>query len=915
MKPIQDPSTLQAVKARIKAAKAKKIRTLGTKKTGLKKKSLGLAKPKTSAKEFTFSDDPKDWIPEDDDEDEIDETDDANLTPDEDDEEPVKPTKKGKGDKEANEYDDPSAIPISKLPWNEVTSFDNSAVFGGKDGEGGFLCLEELEGVDVEVVESLGGGKMIKFKSVSGELDKKVSKRAKPDVPFSKEESAKFINIDDFDESKEKPKPKEKPVPPQVKPVPAPTETEKPLNKRERAALKHLQAKAAAAGLPIPTTLPERLSNSKPVTTPTEPKESEAEVLDAPQTFAKSPHSEHVSSQIHAAWNKYRLHPAVLRGLSDLDFANPTDIQVKSLGAALDVTRKGNGGPSGRDVIGAAATGSGKTLAFGLPVIQFLAKRDEAEGVVVEKKDAADEDDLEDEKEAVVNTGEKKERVLRPCTALIMTPTRELAMQVTEHLKAVGKYTSAKIVPIVGGMSLQKQRRVLSHSPDIIVATPGRLWELAENDEMIRTSLKCIRFLILDEADRMLEQGHFRDLESILNAISLNREDEGAQIPNESFTKPKSRQTFVFSATLLPNPSTLSKKLASKKPEKVHAKGKGPATNLTEFLARLELNPHPEGPLYIQALTKTLMATGLTEARVEVLDEDKDAAVYYLLTRYPNGRTIVFVNSIDMVRRLCPVLQVCKIDAIGLHSEMQQRQRLRNLDKFRSSTGTVLIATDVAARGLDIPSVEHVIHFHLPRTTDLYVHRSGRTARAMKEGMSVALVGPAEVGVYKKICHALGKEDGIVEFPMDRGILALIKSRLALAKKIEAAEHKTDKAKHDKDWMKKAAEECDIILDDSDEDEEVAHRKKKITREGVTPKKSGTNEADLVSMKAKLAEMLAKPILPMGVSAAYVTSNANRNFASEMIASEKSDETIWKGNKKTRAVDDVNAKKKKQRVL
>ncbi|KAI8845103.1 P-loop containing nucleoside triphosphate hydrolase protein [Chytriomyces cf. hyalinus JEL632] len=689
---------------------------------------------------------------------------------------------------------DPLAVPVQKLKWREVDQASSSPFFRNAAGKEGFLCLEELDGVDVEVVKSASGAKMIKFKAT---VDSN-AKPANPEVPFSAEETAQnYTHIDEFDESKVKkakaPATKIEPsaekkdakkkeavveadvAEPAAKSVPeseskpatlVERDPSKPLNKRERAALKRAQSASSE-------------STDIIADTKLETKQIPESQLN-PLTFSKSPHSNHISQPIHAAWSKFRLHPAILRALSDLDFATPTDIQIKSLNAALDTTRKGAGALSGRDVIGAAATGSGKTLAFGLPVIQELARRDE--------------------------------RITRPCTALIMTPTRELAQQVVEHLRAVAKYSSAKIVPIFGGMSLHKQRRMLSHSPDVIVATPGRLWELASEDDSLRASLKCIKFLILDEADRMLESNHFRDLESILNAISLNRQDDAA---HETFKPPSKRQTFVFSATLLDNPSTLSKKLSSKQPERAPSKKhKGPATNLKEFLARLELNP--EGPLYIQALTKTLMAAGLTEARIEVLDEDKDAAVYYLLTRYPNGRTIVFVNSIDSVRRLCPVLKVCGVDAVALHSEMQQRQRLKFLDRFRASPSTVLIATDVAARGLDIPSVEHVIHFHLPRSADLYVHRSGRTARAMKEGMSVALVGPSEVGLYKKICHALGKgeEKSEILFPLDLSILAAIKGRLALAKKIESAEHRNEKQKHDKDWMRKTAEEADIILDE-----------------------------------------------------------------------------------------------------
>ncbi|KAJ3389639.1 ATP-dependent RNA helicase [Chytriomyces hyalinus] len=838
---------------------------------------------------------------------------------------------------------DPLAVPVQKLKWREVDQASSSSFFRNAAGKEGFLCLEELDGVDVEVVKSASGAKMIKFKAT---VDSN-AKPANPEVPFSAEETAQnYTHIDEFDESKVKkaktpatkiepstekkdakkkeavveadaPEPTAKSVPESESKPATPVERDpsKPLNKRERAALKRAQS-ASSESTDI-------IADAKLET------KQIPELQLNPLTFSKSPHSNHISQPIHAAWSKFRLHPAILRALSDLDFANPTDIQIKSLNAALDTTRKGAGALSGRDVIGAAATGSGKTLAFGLPVIQELARRDVVEGVVIQGKtvpegkadgeadmegDGADESDEEDaEVNKPFNNGEKKERITRPCTALIMTPTRELAQQVVEHLRAVAKYTSAKIVPIFGGMSLHKQRRMLSHSPDVIVATPGRLWELASEDDSLRSSLKCIKFLILDEADRMLESNHFRDLESILNAISLNRQDDAA---HEFFKPPSKRQTFVFSATLLDNPSTLSKKLSSKQPERAPSKKhKGPATNLKEFLARLELNP--DGPLYIQALTKTLMAAGLTEARIEVLDEDKDAAVYYLLTRYPNGRTIVFVNSIDSVRRLCPVLKVCGVDAVALHSEMQQRQRLKFLDRFRASPSTVLIATDVAARGLDIPSVEHVIHFHLPRSADLYVHRSGRTARAMKEGMSVALVGPSEVGLYKKICHALGKgKDEIlmmlIEFPLDLSILAAIKGRLALAKKIESAEHRNEKQKHDKDWMKKTAEEADIILDDSSEDEEVAHKKKKITSK---PAATRDGSLSLAQMKAQFAEMLAKPLLPTGMSSSYITSNVKRDFADVMLETENSDSAkIIKGARASRAVDDVKASKKARLV-
>ena len=130
--------------------------------------------------------------------------------------------------------------------------------------------------------------------------------------------------------------------------------------------------------------------------------------------------------------------------------------------------------------------------------------------------------------------------------------------------------------------------------------------------------------------------------------------------------------------------------------------------------------------------------------------------LYYLLCRYP-ARTIVFVNSIDAIRRLVPILTLLQVKAIGLHAEMQQKQRLSHLEKFKSTPNSVLIASDVAARGLDIPNVNQVIHYQVPRAADIYIHRSGRTARAESEGASIILCGAEEVESFKKICHALGK--------------------------------------------------------------------------------------------------------------------------------------------------------------
>ncbi|KAJ3027192.1 ATP-dependent RNA helicase, partial [Rhizophlyctis rosea] len=357
-------------------------------------------------------------------------------------------------------------------------------------------------------------------------------------------------------------------------------------------------------------------------------------------------------------------------------FTTPTEIQSKS----LPVTLAGD-----HDLIGAAETGSGKTFAFGLPILQHLAARAPQKG----KEDLG-------------------------CTGLILAPTRELAIQVTDHLNRVAKFMRVKIVSIVGGMSEQKQKRLLSSRPDVVVATPGRLWELAREDQDVISRLRKISFLAIDEADRMLESGHFKDLDHILDAISLRRRDT-----DESSKKVSKRRTFIFSATLIQDGRL---KMRLNKPMKF----KGGAPTFDDLLKRLEFQD-PK-PVYIDVTSTSVMATSLVETQIECLHTDKDAFLYYILTRYP-GRTLVFVNSIDAIRRLVPVLGLVGVKAYGLHAEMQQRMRLKNLDRFRDSPDAVLIASDVAARGLDIPNVEHVVHYQLPRTAELYVHRSGRTAR------------------------------------------------------------------------------------------------------------------------------------------------------------------------------------------
>ncbi|KAJ3330325.1 ATP-dependent RNA helicase [Blyttiomyces sp. JEL0837] len=866
-------------------------------------------------------------------------------------------------------YNDPDALPMDKLEWKEVEVPQGMFLApSDKDGPGGFLCLEELDGVEVDIVEGMSGGKMVKFKkskkakaTPKAKAPKDHRKAANPEAPLPESETAHFIHVDDFDEKlivKETAKGKKA----SKEPVTAPTgeadnadvemadaevtigdssekerqvvkrapdgELVEPTRRERKASKKDAAVKAVAAAQQSKAALEEARAKMEEAQV-----SMDTEMGDDGQTKQqqdKKKHHQHENDIDPSiiAWKPFRLRPVLLRAIQERGFLQPTEIQVLALRAALDTTRRGNGVSSGKDIVGAAATGSGKTLAFGIPILQAIAIRDEEEGYVPREEEpevevqgegeggdgeGMNEDEVEKDEEAngEADVGEDEEEKdsgdiepaataakkstwkprLRPCLAVILTPTRELAMQVTDHLKAISKYTSARIASIVGGMSAEKQRRVLSKHPDIIVATPGRLWELASEDDTILQSLRCVKYFILDEADRMLESGHFKDLDNIMRAISLKRTDDNVANLNPVFLPPATRQTFVFSATLTDD-ANISAKLVSKKKQNPKQKNK---QTITDILNRLELN---DAPIHINALTSNMLAEGLIETRVDCLAEDKDAVLYYILLKYP-GRTVVFVNSIDSVRRLVPVLGMMGVQAFGLHAEMQQRQRLKNLDRFRENSSTVLVASDVAARGLDIPAVEHVVHYQLPRTAELYIHRSGRTARANKEGLSVMLCGPAEVQVYKKICFALGKTDGLPEFPVDRSILSALRSRLSLAKKIEAEEHKLRKDKSEKDWFRKAAEEADIELDMSDfeSDDDSKKPKKRNNREDEKTK------AKLASLRAELNVLLQTPLLPSGVTSKYITSGAEREFAETVIKGDGN--KILPGHRQQKAVQDV----------
>ncbi|XP_044182801.1 ATP-dependent RNA helicase ddx24-like [Acropora millepora] len=525
------------------------------------------------------------------------------------------------------------------------------------------------------------------------------------------------------------------------------------------------------------------------------------------------------------AWESLGVPTEIQQSLSEQGFTSPTPIQMLSLPPAIFHCQ---------DIIGAAETGSGKTLAFGIPLLtHILNKKSKQDNELV--KDAPT---TEEKNESLISDKAKK-----PFLALIMTPTRELALQVTNHLKQAAKHTSVEIVAVVGGMAPQKQQRLLHKHPEIIVATPGRLWDLISEKEEHVSQLDQLRFLVIDEADRMVEQGHFQELASILDLIHISGDSE-----NEEEKQPKKTlQKFIFSATL-----TLPKSFRQKGRERTISKG----DVLVSLMDKVGLQKN--SCKVIDVTNKRGTVETLTETKILCSIEEKDLYLYYFLCRYP-GRTLVFSNTVDCVRRLGSLFRLLNFDPWVLHASMQQRQRLKNLDRFKSNARGLLLATDVAARGLDIPSVEHVIHYQVPKDPDLYIHRSGRTARASREGLSVVLVAPQEAGSYKKIMKSLNSGNELNSFPVDVAFMSSIKKRITLAKKVDKEEFKFRRKKSRNDWVLSSAKAMDIEVDEDllEDLGDVQERKQQ--------------QGKLKQMKA--FKFVKAPLIPLGFSGKYPTKS------------------------------------------
>ncbi|TIB71565.1 hypothetical protein E3Q23_02218 [Wallemia mellicola] len=491
----------------------------------------------------------------------------------------------------------------------------------------------------------------------------------------------------------------------------------------------------------------------------------------------------------------------------------------------------------------------------------------------------------------VIVEGEIPEESL---AALVLCPTRELALQVAGELKKFAPRVQdisrrVNVATVVGGMSIQKQKRQLQYA-NIVVATPGRLWEVLLDDGTLAKRAIRSQFLVIDEADRMIEAGHFEEMDKILRMTQRTSKSSTAAFQDEfesteiglpeEVPATDDMQTMVFSATLSKD---LQQNLKRKRKAGSGKKKQEVKSSLDDLLMRLDFRDLEPSIIDLSPVNKVVST--LEEARVDCLSTDKDLYLYYFLLRYP-GKTLVFVSSIDAIRRMIPLLETLKQHVFPLHSGLQQRQRLRNFDRFKSLPNAVMIATDVAARGLDVPSVDHVIHYQVPRTADAYIHRSGRTARAQRSGLAVMFVCPEERRMSNDLLKQLNRDNGLSHLQIQFNILDQLKARINLATKIEATRHKTTKAKFDSNWEKEAADALGVDLDSDHEETQYNSRGQKKKRVGVA-NLTDKEENALEKQKAELKKLLSQPLMIRGVSSKYLTTNQS-TLANEMVNNDKS---------------------------
>ena len=369
------------------------------------------------------------------------------------------------------------------------------------------------------------------------------------------------------------------------------------------------------------------------------------------------------------------LDASILQAVADSGYQHPTPIQQRAIPLIL----------RGRDVMGLAQTGTGKTAAFTLPVIHRLMG------------------------------GPRRTRVL------ILTPTRELCLQVEESFRKYSVHAPIDVAPVYGGVPMDPQVTALRDGVDVVVATPGRLLDHLERQNVVFDELEV---LVLDEADRMLDMGFAPQIQKVV-----------AQIPNY-------RQTLLFSATMPPEVEALARKYLRK-------------------------------PVVVQVARRNSTATTVTHAVYPVPAHRKSELLINVLGQHASETVLVFTRTKHGADRVVRHLEKAGIEAAAMHADKSQPQRIKALEDFRSGKVRVLVATDIAQRGLDISGITHVINYDVPQHAEDYVHRIGRTGRAAATGDAFTFMDASEIGTVRLIERVIGQEIPRVSVPgFDFGTVA-----------------------------------------------------------------------------------------------------------------------------------------------
>ncbi|XP_067120914.1 probable ATP-dependent RNA helicase DDX47 [Centruroides vittatus] len=407
-----------------------------------------------------------------------------------------------------------------------------------------------------------------------------------------------------------------------------------------------------------------------------------------------------------------------------LKWKKPTKIQQEAIPVAL----------KGRDIIGLAETGSGKTGAFALPILQALL--------------------------------EKPQRLF----ALVLTPTRELAFQISEQFEALGSFIGVKCTVIVGGIDMVTQALSLAKKPHIVIATPGRLVDHLENTKGF--NLKALKYLVMDEADRILNMDFEQEVDKILKQI------------------PRERRTYLYSATM---------------------------TKKVQKLQRASLTD----PVKVEVSRKYQTVEKLQQYYIFIPLKFKDVYLVYILNELAGNSFMVFCSTCANTQRTALMLRNLGLNAIPLHGQMSQAKRLGSLNKFKGKSRSILIATDVASRGLDIPHVDVVINFDIPTHSKDYIHRVGRTARAGRSGKSITFVTQYDVELYQRIEQLIDKK--LPLYSTEEQEVMILMERVSEAQRYAKMEMKELEDKNKKKRKKE-------IKDEGDDTEETVKVKNRIKR-------------------------------------------------------------------------------------